>query len=42
MREATLVECYKALRDNGLDVIAASFFGIVLYLRKTMIENVIK
>jgi hypothetical protein len=38
MREATLVECYRALRDNGLDVIAASFFGTVLYLRKTMIE----
>ena len=37
-REATLSECYQALRYNGLDVIGSVFFSFVLYLRKTRIE----
>ncbi len=36
-REATLSECYYALRYNSIDVISASFFALVLYMRKTKI-----
>jgi hypothetical protein len=36
-REATLSECYHALRYNGVDVIGATFFAFVLYMRKTKI-----
>ena len=37
MREATLKECYQALRQNGLDPIGSAFYSIVLYLRRTQI-----
>jgi hypothetical protein len=36
-REATLTECYHALRYNGVDAISATFFALVLYMRKTRI-----
>jgi len=40
MREATLSECYYALRQNGVDVIGSAFFSVVLFMRKTMIEEI--
>ena len=39
-REATLVECYNALRYNGADILSAAFLGFILFMRKTMIEEV--
>lgn len=38
MREATWIECYKCLRQNGLDIIGSVFYGTVLYMRKVKIE----
>ena len=38
-REATLSECYQALRYNGLDPVAAAFFGFLLFMRKTQITE---
>jgi len=40
MREATLTEIYRALRQNGVDIISSSFFSIIMFMRKTKIEEI--
>ena len=38
MREADWIECYQALRYNGLDIVGSFFYATILWLRKTQIQ----
>ena len=38
-RTATYNECYTALRQNGVDLIAAVLFAVLMVIRNTQIEE---